>query len=72
MEPSVEFVDKFMAKNRRINQIAVVMPPPGKATRAELDFFENLKTRYKAFAIDLSIGTPDLAQSRSRGLGLSL
>jgi hypothetical protein len=72
MEPNVELVDKFLATNRRINQIAVVIPPPGKATRAELDFFENLKTRYKSLGIDLSIGTPDLAQSRSRGLGLSL
>ena len=72
MEPNIELVDKFLATNRRINQIAVVMPPPGKATRAELDFFENLKTRYQAFQVDLSIGTQDLAQSRSRGLGMSL
>lgn len=72
MEPNVELVDKFLASNRRVNQIAVVMPPAGRATRAELDFFENLKTRYRAFEVDLSVGTPDLAQSRSRGLGLSL
>jgi len=72
MEANTELVDKFLAMNRRINQIAVVMPPQGKATKAELDFFENLKTRYRAFKVDLSIGTLDLAQSRSRGLSLSL
>lgn len=53
MEPDHKSLDIFLARERDVKELVVVLPKHRPPTKAELDFFSNLKKRYLEFGIDV-------------------
>jgi len=64
MEPHTEAIDIFVATNRNIKQLFLVSSASSEHKRAELDFFNNLKSRYSKFGIEIATISHDKALSR--------
>lgn len=71
MEPDVEVLDRFLSSRRSINTIHLVTTSPGKPSPAEVDFFNNLKRRYKDLGIDVQFISFEKALP-TKGLGLEI
>ena len=65
--PDTRQVDTFLAENRSVETLFVVSPKPG---HVELDFFNNLKTRYQKFGV--KVESASLEQARTHGMKLGL
>jgi hypothetical protein len=52
MEPSHGPVDRFIAQNPHVKELLIV-PAAKKLSQVELDLFENLKSRYRGFGIEV-------------------
>jgi len=52
MEPNHQVVDRFIAQNPHVKELQIV-PAGKKLSKVELDFFENLKSRYRGFGVEV-------------------
>lgn len=53
LEPNTDAVDSYVARNPHVKKLFVVTPENRKPSKVELDFFNNLKTKYRAFGIEV-------------------
>ena len=66
MEPNAKIFDQHLAANRHIRQVEVFLDPKSQNHEAELDFFNNLKSRSPKLGIQI-IESRGLDRDRSRG-----
>ena len=64
LEPHTDGVDHFVAANRNIKELFLVSSGSPEHRRAELDFFNNLKSRYSKFGIEINTMSHEKALSR--------
>lgn len=69
MEPNADIVDRFLSGHRSVDTLRIVVSDPAKPTKAELDFFGNLKTRYQSHGIAIEFISIEKSMP---GRGLSL
>ena len=77
MEPSERLVDQYVAANRHVRSISFVSSHPSQPSKAELDFFSNLKRRYLSFGISVEQASPEkskqlMLEGRTKGFDLGL
>ena len=69
MEPDERLVDAFVAGHPHVKELHVFTRPSGKATKVEIDFFNNLKARYRAHGIEVKeLHGHELSRDRSPDL----
>lgn len=54
LEPAAAPVDLFVAENKQIKRLLIRGNEDGRLAGVELDFFNNLKTRYRTFGIEVA------------------
>ena len=66
MEPDEKVLDHHLATNRRIDQVQVFLDPKSTNHQVELDFFNNLRSRYPQIGIQIG-ESRGMGRERSRG-----
>lgn len=64
LEPDEKHVDVFVAGDRSLKELVFIHSGSKRSHQAELDFFNNLKSRYARFGISAEITTHDKALVR--------